>query len=145
MSSSCKTSRFECQPGHMKSQVPYVALILSQPCQGRKWDFWASFQNPRLLDFRLSLPDVLCCQKSQSRLYWMMAEKIKEIMLLLYLALGFLLIFCKQEYGNCFSIHFFLSSTAHEVPVALHSQPGYPLSQIHDILILTRRHSDCYN
>lgn len=59
----------------------------------------------------------------------MMAEKVKEIMLLLYLALGFLLIFCKQEYGNCFPHSFFFpSSIAHEVPVALHSQPDCLLS-----------------
>lgn len=135
-----------------------MALALRQHCQGRKWDFWTSCQNPELLDLRLKAYQMFCAVRNHSPGYYESWQRKK----LLYFCIQFL-DFCSSSvsrsmetifphffpsfFFSFFSLFSFLSSTALEVRVALHGQPGCLVSQIHGIcgiLILTCYHSDCY-
>lgn len=133
-----QTFRFCFQSGHMKSQVKSPWGTCSQATLPRKEvGFLSNLSKP--LSPRLeneSLSDALFCQKSHSWLYWILAEKVTEIMLLDFFSSS-----VSRSLEAVLPLPFHLSSTAHVVPVA----PSYLASQTCDILILMCYHSNCYD
>lgn len=84
-----------------------MALALRQHCQGRKWDFWTSCQNPELLDLRLKAYQMFCAVRNHSPGYYESWQRKK----LLYFCIQFL-DFCSSSVSRSMETifpHFFPS------------------------------------